>query len=837
MTASASSPAPRKPRRWLRILGLFTTLIVLIVVIAGAAGVFAVRSALPQLDGTIQAPGLNSAVTIIRDSNGVPHIQAQTDHDAFFAQGYVTAQDRLWQMEFNRRVASGTLSEVLGPATIDDDKFLRTLEFTRAAQIQFNNLSPTLVGELQAYTDGVNAFINTHKNNLPLEFRILGFSPKPWTPIDSISYGLVVALSLDNAFYYKIARMDALTQTSAAAVAQLFPAYPSTTPTLINSTGSNEITPGTSETKFSPQTPPTAALTLTAEQQTAAINFPVSLAGIFSQVRSFVGALGDVGSNDWVISGAHTTTGLPILANDPHLGINYPAIWYEIAIKSPSFNEIGFSFPGVPGVIIGHNDHIAWGVTDGMVDDTDLYIESLSADGSQYLYNGKYQPLTVYHETIQVAGQSSIPLTVMETNHGPILNSVYTPLQKNKTLLSLMWTALQPNYSFGGFFEIGAAQNIQQFQAALQDISISQNFVFADTLGNIGYRLSGELPIRPAANDLLPVDGTTSKYDWTGYVPFAQMPHLLNPPSGIILTANNQIVAPNYPYYVSDYFDAGYRALRIEQLLTAQQQYNVNDIEKIQNDITSIPAQEFTPFFVSAAQNASGNGPAAVKKYLTNWNGYMDRSSVAASIYEVTVSNLIQDLAQEAIHGAIYNEWINNQQPVTQMQFALNQIANPQAPFFTDASARDALIVKAENQAYTYLQTTFSTSDTTQWQWGNIHVAIFSDPLASVQALRPIFPYQVVTRPCDITCVDVGGDDGFTANDYTQHSLPSMRMIVDMSNMDNSVFVTTTGENGESFGEYNFNLLPLWNNGQYQPMDFTPNDVNKYAAHTVTLQP
>lgn len=831
----ATSVKPRR-RRWLRILNLFLSLILSIIVVLAVGATLVVRSAFPQTSGTIHLAGPYGTITITRDLYGVPHIFANDDHDAFFAQGYVTAQDRLWQMEFNRRVAAGRLSEILGPSTADADAFLRTLGLKETAQSDVDKLSPALHAQMAAYADGVNAYIDSHKNSLPLEFRILGFTPEPWHISDSIAYGKVVALSLDTTWYNKITRMDIMSQGGAAALQGLFPAYPNDNPTLIDSTGTNEIPPATSETPFTPAAmQPTS---LTPQQQQASASVSSRLIATLNNLRNMLGNAAAVeGSNDWVVSGAHTTTGKPIVANDPHLGINYPAIWYEIAIQGATYNEIGFSFPGVPDIIIGHNDHVAWGVTNGSVDDTDLYIEKFSADGSTYLYNGQQLPVQTRAEVIHVKGAPDVHITVRTTNHGPIINDLFATQKHSPTPIALQWTALRSDYNFSGFFELGAAQNLDQLQNAMKDISISQNFVFADTQGNIGYRLSGMVPIRPRANGWLPVDGTISANDWTGMVPFDQMPHLLNPPSGIIWTANNRIVPDTYQYYVTSDWDMGFRAKRIEQLLTAKATLSPDDIAAIQNDVVSIPGQQLSPMYVAATQGIIGNGPATAQKLLQGWDGSMPVTSAAAAFYEVTTSKLIQDLAQKAISGDVYKEYRDNQDYVGQILFARNQLVNPQPPFLNGVADRNAAIVKAENEAYDFLKQYFNSTDVSTWQWGKLHLAHFDHPLTAVSILKLVFPNQTVDRPGDGSTVNVGGDSGFTYDSYRQHDIPSMREIIDMGNLDASRFVTSTGESGEPFAPHNFDLMPLWNGGQYQQMYFSQSVVNAHAEATLTLEP
>ncbi len=839
----AAMPTTLTPRRrgrtGARLAMLLGIVVFLLADVAGGAALL-VRSALPQTTGTIHLAGPHGAITVTRDGYGVPHIAANDAHDVYFAQGYVTAQDRLWQMEFNRRVAAGRLSEILGPSVIEDDKVLRTLGLARSAAADVARLRPDLHQELDAYTQGVNAFLTGHQNALPLEFRLLGFTPQPWRDEDSIAYGKVVALSLDDTWYIKLARFAVLAKVDAKTADALFPAYPADNPTLTDATGLAQVPMGTEPPAKSAVTSASALLAgLTPVQRMALGHLPAPDGTLLAHLHALLGPNnGPKGSNDWVVAGSHTTTGMPLLANDPHLGINYPAIWYEVALSGGGLNEIGYSFPGVPGIIIGHNDHIAWGVTNGMVDDTDLYIEQLSADKTTYLFNGQQQPTETRDETIHVSGEKDVHLTVRVTNHGPIMNDALTSLKGVTTPIALQWTALQPGYSFAGFFELGGATNWDEFQTAVRDIDISQNFVYADTAGHIGYHLSGWLPVRPATNALIPVDGTTAANDWTGRVDFAAMPHLFDPASGVILTANNQLTATNYPHYITDYYDVGFRAKRIEQLLTAQPKLSPDDFARIQSDVLALPAAQIAPALVHGAATASDQrGAATAQKLLAGWDGTMARDSAAAAFYEATSGHLVANLVQPLLGKEVFQKWVKNQYAISQFLFLREALTTPQPPILADAAARDAAIVTAENQAYDDLKGFFHTTDTDKWQWGTLHQAHFDHPLTAVDALRRVLPNQAVARPGDASTVNAAGGGGFALGNYDQDEVPSMRQILDVGTWDASRFITTTGESGLPFAEHNFDLLPLWDAGRYQPMDFTTAAVRAHAAATLTLAP
>ena len=825
------------------------TLIVCLMIVLVSAATIYMGQVLPQTSGSLAVAGLQQRAFVARDTTGVPHITAQTAHDVFFTQGYVTAQDRLFQMEFNRRVAGGRLASMFGAgdknSLIAADEFLRTLGFYQSAQTELANLDPAVRTELQAYADGVNAFINTHQNTLPLEFTILGIHPSPWTPLDSLAYGRVVSLSLDNQWYIKYTRALIIAKAGTGVASALFPAYPETNPTLLM--GVNTAAPVTASPGSGPSAmaPSSAVASVTPSQQALYARTPDTLMVGAQVVHDLLGSLRDsIGSNDWVVDGSRTATHMPLLANDPHLGIMMPSIWYEIALTGAGLNVIGFSFPGDPGVVIGHNDHIAWGVTNVGADNSDLYQETLDPKGhpGQYLYKGQWLPLTTHQETVDVRGGKPVTFTVSSTVHGPIMNGVVSDV-KSLSALALKWSALQPGYTFQGFFQLDYATNWQQFVAAVSNIWISQNFVYADTQGNIGYRMSGVLPIRPVANELGPVDGASGQFEWSGYVAQADMPALFDPPTHIIATANQQIVPSNYPEYVTNNWDQGYRARRIDDLLANATDLTVADFQRIQADVVSVPATQLAPRFIAAGEAAGGDSAKAAA-LLQGWNGAMTRDSVAASVYEVTAGTLARETIEPVLGAKLYGVYQSNNDASGIYSVLISLLSQPVAPFFgvtspTNAvNARDVAVAKALHDAYAQLVKAYGP-DTSKWTWGTLHTATFAHPLASVTPLNLVFGVPSVARPGDSVTVSQGGDGDFSADppSYAQHTVSSMRQIIDLSNFDNSLWVTTTGESGQPFSAHYSDLVPLWDQFKYQSMAFSPGAVSKQTSDVLTLTP
>jgi penicillin amidase len=838
--------------------GALISIVVLVLLASGGAILYA-QDALPQTSGTLDLPGLNRQVSVVRDQWGVPHITAYTLHDVAFAQGYVTAQDRLFQMEMNRRIAQGRLAEMFGAGAgnsiLDADEYLRTLGLYRAAQVELIGLDPAVRAELDAYAQGVNAYMQSHRNNLlpasnlPLEFAILGFTPAPWTAIDSLAYGRVVALSLDTIWQTKLARAAVVAKVGPVVASTLFPAYPVANPTLIDHVGVAEpLSPGAGSTASGiGQVPSSAGAGALAADTSAAVPqlSPALLRGA-AVIEGLLGTITDaLGSNNWVVDGTMAAGGLPLLANDPHLGIAMPATWYEVALRGGGLDVMGFSFPGVPGIVIGHNNRIAWGVTNVGADDTDLYLETLDPAGhpGQYEYGGQWLPITTRTETIQVRGGPPVTITVRATRHGPLLNDVDSDL-KHSPPVALQWTALQTNYSFQGFFKLNFAQGWTDFLAAVGQISISQNFIYADVDGNIGYRMSGLLPIRPAANGLVPVDGSVPANDWQGYVLQAQMPTLFNPPTHAIVTANDQIVPDDAGIYVTSSWDQGYRARRITDLLAGKVGLTVADFERIQADVYSVPAAQLTPYFTAAGQAAGGDAAAAAA-LLRGWDFTMTRDSVAAAVYEVAAGNLIRETVEPVLGALAYSTYRANYSSSGLYSVLLNLMTRPASPFFglsgSDAdptAVRDAAIARALADAVAQLRTHFGTNTST-WQWGALHLADFAHPFASIAPLDHIFGLAPVQRPGDTVTVSVGGDGSFTADkpSYDQRTVSSMREIIDMSNLDNSRWVITVGESGQPSSPHYADLLPLWDANQYQQMDYSPTAEGRAAVNLLVLRP
>ncbi len=586
-------------------LKAFLVIVLILVLVIGAATFTLSRLAFPRTNGEaiLENAALDSPVDVYRDSNGIPHIYAQSTHDLFAAQGYVHAQDRFWQMDFQRAVGHGRLAQIFGDSQIETDQFLRTLGWSRTADEEFAAMSPEAQAVLTAYADGVNAYMEERTSiRLSLEYSVLkltngSYKPVPWEPADSLVWAKAMAWDLRSNMDVEIARAIISNKVGADRVDDLFPVYPDDRPVIV---------PGDGGTTASTELPAVLAETN---------DLLVTVADRLDILDGLLGISGaDIGSNNWVVSGDLTDTGKPILANDPHLGIQMPSIWYEVGLHCApvgpdcDLEVAGFSLLGVPAVVLGHNDRIAWGVTNLAADVQDLYIEKLNPDNlNQYEVNGQWVDMDVYTETLIIAGGKKTDVEVRVTRHGPIISDTYGDLEDfdetsgmalpDDYAIALRWTALEPTRMVEAIFGINTADNWNDFRAALSNWDVpSQNFIYADVDGNIGYQMPGRIPIRAEGDGRIPVPGWTNQYEWTGFIPFEELPSLYNPPEGFIVTANNAVVDDSYPYHLAREWSYGTRAQRITDLIEeADGPITVAVMEEMQRDNRNLMAEETHP--------------------------------------------------------------------------------------------------------------------------------------------------------------------------------------------------------------------------------------------------
>ena len=791
---------------------IFGILLVVVLLVLAGAGIWFVRRPWPQTSGTITLDGLSAPVEIIRDKDGVPHIYAQNERDLFFAQGYVHAQDRLWQMEFNRRIGSGTLSAVVGEGTLETDRFLRTVGLRRNAEHDWTLIDADTQAILEAYAQGVNAYIDAHRDRLPLEFTILGFEPEPWTPIDTLTWGEVMAFQLSMKYDFEVLRARLIAELGEQAAQELMPPYPADAPFII---------------------PPEARSY--AWLRGASATKPEALAAI-------LGPRGPMwGSNNWVVHGSRTETGLPLLANDMHLALDMPSIWYENGLHGGRFDVVGYSFPGAPAVIVGHNAHLAWAVTNLPADVQDLYIEKLddATNPRQYEYQGAWYDLETVQETIEVKGGEPVVLDVLITRHGPIINDVVSALEDAEPL-ALRWTSYDGNHIFNSVLSLDAATNVDEFRRALHNWDAPcQNFVFADVEGDIGYQTPGQIPIRaPGHQGLVPVPGWTGEYEWQATIPFDELPGVLNPPPGYIASANNKVVPDDYPYHLAYEWAAPYRAQRITDLLAADDSVSLEDIHDIQAQTYSLPAEALRPYLqtVEPEDDLQRQSLALV----ADWDLYTEADRVGAAIYETWYWFLVHNTLDDELGEDLSEAYTDYQ--YLHVPLMLDLMKQQDSPWFDDVTTpqietRDDIVARSLADGVAWLTDGYG-ADPAQWEWGRLHTMTFVHQplgLSGIAPLEALFNSKTIPARGDSLTVDAASFE-FNAP-FTMAHGASQRLIVDLSNLDNSLSIHTTGQSGQLFHRHREDFIDRWQDVEYHPLVFSRSAVVARSDQVLTLTP
>lgn len=721
---------------------------VLLVALVAATYWYAWRP-LAQTSGRISAP-VSAMATITRDALGVPHIEAATWQDAIFLQGFVTAQDRMWQMDALRRLAAGQLAEIVGRQALASDEDARRLRLERLAEQQEKSMPAADRALLAAYARGVNFYLETHRDNLPVEFTLLNYNPRPWGPRDSILAGLEMYRELTTTWRDEISKQHMIEKGDRAKVEFLFPQR--------------------SGAEFQP------------------------------------------GSNAWAVSGAHSASGKPILANDPHLNFSMPSTWYMVHLRAPDLDVTGVSLPGVPAVIIGHNERIAWGVTSLQFDVEDLYREQFDPQSGRYLYKGQMEQARLERGAIAVKGSKPVPFDQWITRHGPVF------LSDEGHQYSLRWTASDADGFQFPFLDIDRARNWTEFTAALSRFpGPGQNFVYADVDGNIGYHASGRLPIRlSGCRGDLPADGAAGDCEWQGYIPFDDLPQFYNPAPGLIVTANQNPFPADYKYTVSGNFSAHYRSNSIRALLHTREKWKPAEMLAIEKDVYS-PLSSFLAQQAVAAFDASKNSNPQLKDAvdaLRRWNGQMEKGTAAPMIAALLYTELQKAAANRAAPGA-GEEYDFEMAPA-----AIERLIRERPPgWFADYNQ---LLIQSLGQAIENGEK-YQGSKVSRWNYGSWNELTIPHPVLGQLPL--------IGKYFNIGPVEMSGS-GTTIKQTSRRLGPSMRMIVDLSNLDNSLENITIGQSDQPLSRHYRDQWPAYYGATSFPMQFHTIDAKQVLTVT-----
>ena len=838
-----------------RVVKFVLTVVVVPILIGAVVAYVLLRRSLPVVDGEVQVAGLTAPIEIIRDAGAVPHIFAANKNDALFGLGYVHAQDRLWQMEFQRRVGHGRLSEIFGDVTVPQDRFLRTVGFGRAARAAWEAMPDWAKQQLNAYVAGINTFISTHHgtllSGLPPEFSLLRFEPEPYTGADVLVWVKMMAWDLSANYAFELLRHDLVRAVGADRAAQLMPPYAHDGLSIMPKLSATEDTESAIAQAFRPANGE-AALKACAIGNCASI--VDSVAAAFNQGDASVRDLlfsatqsEGLGSNNWVVGGTMTATGKPLLANDPHLGTRLPSTWYLAHVKGGDFEIIGATLPGAPAVALGRNRFIAWGSTNVAADVEDLYRERIDETGRFAEFRGAKEPITIIPETIKVKGGDAIHVDVRVTRHGPLVSDALNAMNAASKRdpkpppvepLAFRWTALDPNdTTVVSFLKVNEARNWDEFTTALRAFVVpSQNFVYADVDGHIGYYAPGNIPIRASGDGTQPADGWTGLAEWTGWIPFEKLPHLYDPPEHYIVTANHRPAPAAYPYILGFEWYEPYRAQRIVDLLQSKAKFNPDDFARIQADTLSLHAKALVPLLLSHARPSDDLDRRAVDA-VRNWNFDATAGSAATAIFQAWFLQLAPTLVADDLGPLVTENYQGRFSFVT--RFLIRTLASNDSTWCDNKTTPsvetcDDAVTRALHEGVADLNRRIG-DDISQWRWDAVHRAVFPHQgLDSVSALRPLISRSVPTAG-DWATVNIGT----VAADqrYEQHLVPGYREIIDLSPANDSRFQDAVGQSGHPMSRYYDDALADWRAVKHRPMQMDRAKIEPTAIGHLRLVP
>ena len=816
-------------RTFLRIL---LWVVAIFIVAVGAMAWWFIYRPLPQMDGTVSLPGLQHEVTVERDHWGVPHIRAGSLEDLEEAQGYVMAQDRLWQMDLLRRVARGQLSEILGPATLSIDKDFRMLGFSRAANRDVAQMDAESRKLMEAYARGVNIFIEEHQDRLPVEFTLLRYKPLPWQPSDTLAISGYMYRTLTDTRERELNRAKVMERAGADRAKDLFSEEAAMDhfvvgdPNTLND-GSQRSASDSDEDDDDDMEPDTVlkASCTGADGISTPDSSPDLTSALLPAVQKFLDESRNeirqgLGSNNWVVSGAHTATGKPLLANDTHLELTIPSIWYEVHLTAPGWNVKGLTLPGAPMVIIGHNERIAWGFTNDGADVQDLYLETFNpAASEEYRVNGSWTKAQVFDERIRVKGAPDEHLKVVVTRHGPVV------ARDGDKAYAMRWTATEPGGLANSYNWLGHARNWKEFREVMKQVwGPGQNAVYADVDGNIGYIMAARVPIRKKGRGEVPVPGDTDDYEWTGYIPFEQLPQALNPESGLIVTANARVAGPNYKPYLTDRWEEPFRTARIYDLLHDRRDLRPEDMLKVQTDTYSYPHVFLADQLIEAARAVKPKDARAQKLIdgLRDWNGIAEADSPEISFLHAVRRAAIEIILEPFLgkETALY-QW----RSITFLQKILTNRPAKWLPAVF--KSYDDLLIAAADQAVARLAEQSGSQRIQDWAWKRFNSLDMVHPLGRTGLLRKIL--SITDKPQSGT--------GYSIRAATKTHGPAMRFVANPADWDNSILLIPAGQSGQPGSSHYSDQFPYWYEGK--PIFAPFSDAAEAAArkHSLILKP
>ena len=813
-------------KKWLKILLGLLISFVIVFLVGGYIFHRLLTESLPNYDGKVSASKIQNDVKIYTDSMAVPYIMAENPEDAAFALGYLHARERMFQMDLMRRAGEGRLSEIFGTKTIAYDEMFRTVGIARTAKKIVENLDPLSVKILQAYANGVNLYIKNAKGHYPIEFDILRYDPELWKPVNSIIIIRMMSWDLNISWWADLSFSELIQKFGEQKAMEIIPDFPADAPHIIESR----------------------------LKKISGINS--SLIETDKQFRNFMNWGGThIGSNNWVINGQLSASGKPIIANDPHLSYSAPGRWYAAVIRSNGLNVEGVTLPGTPGVVIGNNENIAWVLTNIMEDEADFYSEKLDSSKTKYLYDNKWENLQLIKDTIKVKDSSNVAFEIRITNHGPIISDihpfafVYNDKNIKSTPISMKWLGNEISNELLAMYKVNTAKNWAEFKNGVGYYATpGQNFVYADKYGNIGYLYGGKLPIRSNNSMTFVEDGTTSKYDWKGFVPQSELPSMFNPPQDFIATANNKI-EKNYKYYISNLWEPPSRIERINELLSQNKSFSVNDFKNFQMDFISPYARELTPYILNAFKDAkiTDQNLQTALNLFKDWNFEMNQYSQVPAIYSVFFEHLLKNIYEDEMGEKLFNEFIFLQN--VPQRSVMKLMKEPNNSWFDNVNTkeienRDVIIRRSLSDALTELENRFG-EDITAWQWGRLHKAVFKHAFSGASSL--------IDHYIDIGPFSIGGDGTtifnteysytFGKSKYSEFSYkefenilgPSMRYIFDFSQPDRFYLILTTGQSGNVLSDHYRDMVHMWLAGRYLTIRTDEKSITNPKNHLLEL--